>query len=392
MVEAVCPSNHPLTLTNAVKVFYRFRPFSAEASLRAAIDKSQPDLVIPCDDVAAGHLRHMDQAAAASSSARNQALHALLTRSLGDPASYPILESRGKFIAVARESGVPVPETEEVTNAEQVRAWCKRSGFPAVLKADGTSGGQGVRIANTLDEAVSAFERLHAPNRLAVALKRALIDRDLNLILPWWRRERHGVTIQKYVSGKDFNISVACWKGEVLAAVGAEVLETWRPNGPAAVIRLQPNGPMLQVAQTIVRRLNLSGLCGFDFLVDPQTQTYTLLEINPRSTQTGHIPLGVGHDLPSALYTALTGEAREPEAITTNDKIALFPLAWQSPEPRIYLATAYPDIPTVAPDLVRAGEAETELLLRSKWVQWVQLWANAWIPGSPFRLSRQASK
>jgi glutathione synthase/RimK-type ligase-like ATP-grasp enzyme len=388
LVEAVSPSGHPLELTNAAQKFYRFDAFTPGASLRAAIEKSQPDLVIPCDDVAAIHLRRVCAGAAASSSGPSRALFELLTRSMGELSSYPILSSRVKFLALSRELGIRTPSTEAVDNEEEARAWCDRNGFPAVLKADGTSGGRGVRIAQTMEEALAAFRTLDAPVPISVVLKRAGIDRDLNLVVPWLKRKRNVVSIQEFVTGTDFNIAVACWKGEVVASVGAEVLQTWQQNGPASVIRLVPDGDMLRMAQAIVHRLQLSGLCGFDFLVNAKTGEHTLIEINPRATQTGHIPLGPGHDLPSALYSAMTGKKREPMSVTGNDRIALFPLAWQSNPPREQLESAYQDIPREAPGLVQAGEAETDLLSRAKWKQ---LWIKAWGPGWGFRLSRRGS-
>jgi biotin carboxylase len=302
-------------------------------------------------------------------SSSSEQLIALLKRSIGEPASYSIVGSRGKFLALAQELGIETPETQEVNNADEVCTWCTANGFPAVLKADGTSGGQGVKVVDTMEQAMAAYRSLHLPVPSAMVLKRTFIDRDLNLLSPWLKRKRHTVTIQKFVSGTDFNIAVACWQGEVIATLGAEVLETWRKNGPASVIRMVPDGEMLRVARLVAGRLGLSGLFGLDFLVDKATGRHTLIEINPRATQTCHIPLGANHDLVSALCAAMTGETLEPISITEQEEIALFPLAWQSSQPHVSLQSAFHDIPWEEPNLVRAGEAETQLLSHAKWMQ-----------------------
>jgi hypothetical protein len=255
VVEAVRPPGHPIALTRAAQKHYSYDAFSPAASLRTAIEKSKPDLVIPCDDLAAIHLRRIYGSAAGYEAPISGEVVDLLTRSMGDPSSYPIVASRGKFLALAREQGIRTPATEDVGSPEEVRAWCEQSGFPAVLKADGTSGGQGVKTVHTMEQALAAFRHLHAPVPATVVLKRASIDRDLNLIVPWMKRKRHAVTIQKFVDGTDFNIAVACWKGEVIASVGAEVLQTWRPHGPASVIRLVPDGEMLRITRILARRL-----------------------------------------------------------------------------------------------------------------------------------------
>jgi hypothetical protein len=50
-------------------------------------------------------------------------------------------------------------------------------------------------------------------------------------------------------------------------------------------------------------------------------------------------------------------------------------MAWQS-RPTANLESAYQDVPWEEPNLVRAGEAETYLLSRPKWMQ---LWMRAWL-------------
>jgi hypothetical protein len=84
----------------------------------------------------------------------------------------------------------------------------------------------------------------------------------------------------------------------------------------------------------------------------------------------------------------MSGEQRVPVSVTTNDEIALFPLAWQSNPPRVRLESAYHDIPWEAPNLIKAGDAETDLLSHAKWTQ---LWLKAWGPAWGFRLSRRGS-
>ena len=60
--------------------------------------------------------------------------------------------------------------------------------------------------------------------------------------------------------------------------------------------------------ERMARRLNLSGMHGFDFMLESQTGNAYLIEINPRATQVGHLTLGLGRDIPAALYSAVSGE------------------------------------------------------------------------------------
>ena len=53
---------------------------------------------------------------------------------------------------LAQGENIRVPKTEVITNTNDLRRWIARMGFPTVLKANGTSGGDGVRIVHTLEE------------------------------------------------------------------------------------------------------------------------------------------------------------------------------------------------------------------------------------------------
>jgi hypothetical protein len=120
-------------------------------------------------------------------------------------------------------------------------------------------------------------------------------------------------------------------------------------------MRLIDSCEMSIVAEKIVRRLNLSGLIGFDFMLEEQTGNPYLIEVNPRATQVGHLTLGPGRDLPAALYAALTGEEiREAPKVTENRTIALFPQEWKRNPESPFLQSGYHDVPWEEPELIRA--------------------------------------
>jgi hypothetical protein len=227
-----------------------------------------------------------------------------------------------------------------------------------VLKADGTSGGEGVKIIRTPAEAVKAWRKLHAPLDLARVIHKIGVERDLHQILPWILRRRRTVSIQPFISSRDANIAVACWKGELLGAISLDVLQTTRPRGPAALVELSQDDQMLAAARTMVKALNLSGLCGFDFVTDDKTGRTFLIEINARATQTCHLPYGAPRDLIPALVSKLEGRPL-PNLNESRRRgiIALFPSAWQSAVSKEMLDSTHQDIPWEEPRLVEAGLA-----------------------------------
>jgi len=353
-VEALCPRRHALEQTRAVCRTHAYRGLAPLRSLVRSIAAAKPDLIVPGDDLATRHLhelyRQRDWYAGDAAD-----LGPLIERSLGLPAGYPIIDARAAFIELAREEGIRVPRTEIVKTAEDLKNWVERVGLPIVLKANGSSGGEGVRVACTVEDAQRALRKLHAPPLLARALKRAVVDYDRTLIWPCLLRDRSTVNAQAFVAGHEATSTIACWKGKVLASLHFEVLRKCTDAGHATVVRWIENDEMSTAIEKIVRRLGLSGLCGFDFMLEASTGHAYLIEINPRTTQVGHITLGAGRDLPAALYGAILGHpARVAAPLTENDTIALFPHEWARDPQSEFLRTGFHDVPWDAPELVHA--------------------------------------
>ena len=351
-IEAVCPPSHPLRKTRAVRRTHNYNCLSPLRSLKKAITSAKPDLIVPGDDLAAQHLHELYQRAQHNGEAGSWAC-ALIERSLGAPASFQIVYARTAFMTLAREEGIRVPQTEIVTNKEDLKKCAARIGLPMVLKADCTSGGDGVKMVQTLEEAERALRTLQAPPQLAKACKRVLIDQDMALLWPSLLRKRYVVNAQELISGREATSAVTCWKGKVLASLQFEVLNRQHVGGPSTVLRLIENQAISAAAEKIARRLELSGLHGFDFLLEAKTGHPYLIEINPRATQVGHLALGAGHDLPAALCAALTSQSLPPTPkVTENTTIALFPQEWLRDPASATFRSGYHDVPWEEPEFV----------------------------------------
>jgi Carbamoyl-phosphate synthase L chain, ATP binding domain len=352
-VKAVCPTRHPLARTGAVSQVKTYHGLAPLVSLAGAITATKPDLVLPFDDLATMHLHDLYHRALRRGKA-GESTSLLIERSLGAAASFPIVYARTTTMELAEEEGIRVPKSGVVRNADDLRKSIARMGLPIVLKANATSGGDGVSIVHTPEEAEHALRTLAAPPLLARAAKRAIIDRDMTLVWPSLLRRRHVVNAQAFVEGREATSAIACWKGTVLASLHFEVLKKQDAGGPSTVLRLIENPEMSAAAEKMARRLELSGLHGFDFMLEAQTGNPYLIEINPRATQVGHLTLGPGRDLPAALYAAVTGKAiQTAPRLTENDTIALFPQEWVRNPTSAFLRSSYHDVPWEEPELVR---------------------------------------
>ena len=322
-VSAVCPQGHPVLKTRVIQHIFPYSGLRPLPALRTAIEVSNPQIIIPCDDRSVQHLHELHAQAQRLGTSGDE-VASLIERSLGPPESYPIVSARYKLLNTARDEGFCVPATALINTLDDLDSWLTHQPFPWVLKGDGTSGGRGVKIARTRDEAEQFFRQIKTLFRATRAVKRLITNRDSFWLQPWWRRTRPAVIAQSYVHGRPANCAVVCSDGKVLAGIGVEVISSEGPTGPATVVRVVDNPEMMRCAERIACKLRLSGFFGLDFMIEEGTGATYLIEMNPRCTGLCHLQLGRGRDMIEALRAQLSGQPhRENSPVTQNDLIIL---------------------------------------------------------------------
>jgi thioredoxin reductase len=351
-VSAVCPiPGHPLLKTRAVKQIFPYNGLNPLKSLVAAIQEIDPDIIVPACDRGVAHLHKLYEQSR-NTGAAGAKLARLIERSLGSPANYAIASSRHKLLALAREEGIPVPSISGLDTNKEREVWEAEVPLPWVLKADGTCGGGGVKIARTPKEAQEAFVQLPRIFRFTRAIKRLLINRDLFWLRSWLDRSDHPISVQSFIHGRPANCAVFAWEGRVLACIGVEVVSSVGSTGPASIVRLVDNTTMTSAASKIASRLGLSGFFGLDFVIEERTEIPYLIEMNPRAAPPCHLRLGEGRDIPGALWSKLTGQPiPEVPPVTENEMIAYYPQADGST--RALLPSCYQDFPHGEPELAQ---------------------------------------
>lgn len=351
-VSAVLPPRgHPLLKARFLRQIFPYSGLRPLASLVDAIEATKPQIIVPCDEISVQHLHDL-YTHTRSLVTSGCSTEALIVRSLGPPESYPIVSSRYGLLKIAREEGLRVPETNLMTKVDDIKSWGEGRKLPWVLKADGTWGGRGVRIARTPIEAKQFFLQLNRPIRTAHVIRKLIVNRDPFVLRSWWSRSKPAIIVQSHIQGRPSNCAVLCHEGEVLAGIAVEVVSSQTLTGPATVVRVVDSPEMMVCAERIARRLKLSGFFGLDFMIEEGSGATYLVEMNPRGTPLCHLQLGKGRDMVDALWALLSHQPRrETPPVTQNNMIAYFPRAWNRENE--LLKSSFQDIPLDEPDLVR---------------------------------------
>jgi hypothetical protein len=345
-VGAVCPTGHPLQYVSGIDRIRCYRGFRSLSSLRKCIREWLPDVIVPCDDGVVAQLHELHR--------REPTLRDLIERSIGSADSYSIVCNRFQLLKTAELLDIRVPKTVKVTSAQDLVTWHRDHPPTSVLKVDGESGGNGVRISHSLDESLSAWRELSMPPTAAKALKRLVVDRDPLAVWTRSNRRSREVTIQEFISGRPANSMLLSRQGTVISQASVLVVASDGPTGAATIIRHTNDRCITQAGALLAARLHLTGFCGLDFMIQADTEIPYLIEMNPRCTQLGHIEFSGQGSLARAYASDLRRERNPSTSQPIRlGPIALFPQAFRnSTAQNLHLVSSYHDIPWEEPKLV----------------------------------------
>jgi glutathione synthase/RimK-type ligase-like ATP-grasp enzyme len=351
-VAALSPLGGLTRKTKAIDEHYIYLPWSGAKSVERAIRHWSPDILIPTDDQATAHLhflhsRSTRQGTDAGSLAR------LIEISLGDPAYFETAREKSKFIMQAQALGVRCPATVILSDDRKAEPEFSGLKFPVVVKADGTHGGEGVRLAKDFAEMRNAIGQLkkRKPRDLHSLFHGRFLSNDKSF-------SPRAICVQQFIEGRSANRALVCSNGKVLAGINVEVIQSQSAFGPASVLRIIDQPEMSTIAERLVEKFRLSGFVGFDFMIDGKGQLW-LLEMNHRATPSSRIPTTTGKDLAAAIYSQIAGKAVHSlaQGKTSNEIVVLFPQELMRDPKSAYLDSSGShlyDVPWHEPQLVHA--------------------------------------
>jgi carbamoyl-phosphate synthase large subunit len=231
---------------------------------------------------------------------------------LGTPvAVIDATEDRKKFNAKLEEIGVTYPNSISCTKKEQALKAAKKIGYPVLVRAAFTLGGQGSGKAKTETDLIEIVEKAFSYS------PQILVEQDLT----GWKEIEY-----EMVRDREDNCIAVC-NMENFDPLGIHTGESIVVS-PSQTLNNDEYHLLREVAIRIVRHFGIIGECNVQFALDPFSREYKVIELNARlsrssalaSKATGYplafvaAKIGLGHlmrDIPNAI-TKVTSAFFEP--------------------------------------------------------------------------------
>jgi hypothetical protein len=354
LVAAVSPSGSFLRSTSAVNRNYLYQKRRGSQLIVEAILDCAPDFLVCADDNAVEELHTIyAKATADSRDSRLAGIASLIETSLCAASSFDAVRRKSALIEIAESLGVRCPRTinVQIEDADLLT----NLHYPVLIKADGSWGGKFVRLVKTVREARRTISEFGLPAAWPSLARNQCARIVPSTLSRRWFGQLRQICVQEFVPGPPANRAVVCWRGEVLAGVSVRVVETVYTFGPAAVVEVFDDPDMSAAANILVKKLNLSGFIGFDFVLDAYGRP-CLIEMNPRVTPSAYLRLDKEEaNLSDALFYRMTGNGSAVQPRNPTPRLmALFPQELQRSLRSDYITGNYDDVPWEEPALVLA--------------------------------------
>ena len=311
-------------------------------AVAATVRAVSPTQIVPCDDASFRLLAMLVVAPPSRLQPAVQSeLAALIRASLGDPAHYLASVDKTLLSNAAARAGVRTPPHAVIATPQEGETFAAEHGHPVVVKRPNTTADDGVRIAASPAELRDAIATLGVPNP-------ADFETDSSGRL----------LVQKHVDGHSCYHDVAAWEGRMLAGYAGDRLQTFGGvMSPATVVRYRHAPEIHAMSERLVAAFGINGLFTIEFIVERETGTTFLIDIERHIGPATHCGSVMNVDLCAALAAALQGvPSRSRNGLDPGDERVLvhFPAEWLR-DPQSKWLRQYPvDVPWDDPELLDA--------------------------------------
>jgi carbamoyl-phosphate synthase large subunit len=261
-VRTILVNSNPATIMTDEGIADRvyIEPLTVEA-ITAIIERERPDGLLPT----LGGQTGLNLAVALADAG---VLERCQVRVLGTPlGSIREAEDREAFKGVLVRIGEPVPDSSTVTTIEEARDFAASIGFPLVVRPAYTLGGTGGGMAGSPLE----LEAVVREGLAASPIRQVLVERSL----AGWKEIEYEVM-------RDANDTcIAVCNMENIDPMGVHTGDSI-VVAPSQTLSDRQYQMLRSAALRIIRALRIEGGCNVQFALDPASDQYYVIEVNPR--------------------------------------------------------------------------------------------------------------
>jgi carbamoyl-phosphate synthase large subunit len=261
-VEVVLVNSNPATIMTDVETADRvyIEPLTVEFLTRV-LEKERPQGVL----ATLGGQTGLNLAVGLAEAG---VLDRLGVRLLGTPlAAIQQAEDRQAFKEAMQALGEPVPESTVAHSVEEARAFAARAGFPVVIRPAYTLGGTGGGIAGD----ARTLEEVAALGLAASRIHQVLVERSV----AGWKE------IEYEVMRDRLDTCITVCNMENLDPMGVHTGDSI-VIAPSQTLTDREYQMLRSASLRIIRALGIEGGCNIQFALDPASEQYYVIEVNPR--------------------------------------------------------------------------------------------------------------
>ena len=220
-------------------------------------------------------------------------------------------EDREKFKALMQEIGEPIPASAIATNLKEAEDFVDEAGFPVIIRPAFTLGGTGGGIASNQKE----LEKLVTRGIEKSAIGQVLIEKSV----AGWKEIEYEV-----IRDHKDNCIIIC-SMENLDPVGVHTGDSI-VVAPTQTLADHEYQMLRNSSLKIIRALGIEGGCNVQFALDPDTDNYIVIEVNPRVSRSSALASkAAGYPIAKiAAKIALGYSLEELQNYITEESSALF--------------------------------------------------------------------
>lgn len=209
---------------------------------------------------------------------------------LHDYSNITAVNNKASLMQVARDLGIPIPNTYYIEDLGMLSQIAEEIEFPAVIKLRETSSSIGLSYVNSKEELISKY-------------KETILKYDLS--------PSNYPLIQEYVEGDGYGVSVLFNQGDLRAKFTHKRLREYPISGGPSTYRISVKEPKMEdIATRLLEYFNWHGVAMVEFKMGGNNKP-VLMEVNPRFWGSLNQAIQSGVDFPYLLYNmALDGDVK----------------------------------------------------------------------------------